>query len=150
MNVFHIILYYNTLYSCYVMLYVLTKKDLWNVHELYCILFYGFCNPVRIHRMRTNDMTWYMIWNMTYIYDMWYMIYIISYIYIYDMIWEDKANKLRSACYMFRFVKPCMSHSSLIMIYYSLFHSVMSSGIIFWGNSSHSQKIFKLQQKKSN
>jgi len=40
-----------------------------------------------------------------------------------------------------------MPHSTLIMIYYSLFHSVMSSGIIFWGNLSHSQKIFKLQKR---
>jgi len=34
---------------------------------------------------------------------------------------------------MFRFVKPHMSHSSQIMIYYSLYHSGMPSGIIFWG-----------------
>jgi hypothetical protein len=39
-----------------------------------------------------------------------------------------------------------MSHSTLI-IYFSLFHSVMIYGIISWGNSSHSQKIFKIQKR---
>ena len=38
-------------------------------------------------------------------------------------------------------VKPCMSHSPLIMIYYALFHSITMYGSIFWGNSSHSQKL---------
>ena len=33
------------------------------------------------------------------------------------------------------------------MIYHSLFHSIMSYGIIFWGNSSHSSVIFKLQKR---
>jgi len=38
------------------MFYILTKKDLWNVNEFYYILFYGFGKPVRICRMRINDM----------------------------------------------------------------------------------------------
>jgi hypothetical protein len=33
------------------------------------------------------------------------------------------------------------------MIYFSYFHAVMSYGIIFWGNSSHSGNIFKLQTR---
>jgi hypothetical protein len=52
-------------------------------------------------------------------------------------------NKLSSVCYMFRSVKPCMSHLSLITIYYALFNSSMSYGTI---NSSHKQEIFKLQR----
>jgi hypothetical protein len=35
------------------------------------------------------------------------------------------------------------------MIYYALFHLVMSYGIIFWGNSSHSPTIFKKKKKKA-
>jgi hypothetical protein len=33
------------------------------------------------------------------------------------------------------------------MNYYALFHSAMSYDIIFWGNSPHSQKIFRLQKR---
>jgi hypothetical protein len=40
-----------------------------------------------------------------------------------------------------------MSHSALIMVYYSLFHSVMTYRIIFWGSCSHSQKMSKIQKR---
>jgi hypothetical protein len=53
-------------------------------------------------------------------------------------------NKLELCLLMLRYVK-LLSYSSLIIIYYTLFHSIMSYGIIFWRNSSHSQKSFKLQ-----
>ena len=33
------------------------------------------------------------------------------------------------------------------MIYYSYFHSVMTYGLLFWGNSPDSIKIFRLQKK---
>jgi len=33
------------------------------------------------------------------------------------------------------------------MIYYSYFHSVMTYGFLFWGNSPDSIKIFRLQKK---
>jgi hypothetical protein len=33
------------------------------------------------------------------------------------------------------------------MIYHSLFHAVMTYGIIFWGNSSHSMQVFRMQKK---
>jgi hypothetical protein len=48
-------------------------------------------------------------------------------------------KRLTSVCYMIRAVKPCMSFSSLIMTYYSLFHSVLTYGILFWGMSSFKQ-----------
>jgi hypothetical protein len=56
-------------------------------------------------------------------------------------------NELTNICYMLRAVKPYMSLSSLINIYYSLFHSVMSYGIIFWGHSTNTQRIFILQKR---
>jgi hypothetical protein len=40
-----------------------------------------------------------------------------------------------------------VSHESLRMIYFSYFHTVMSYGIIFWGNSAHSINTFKLQKR---
>jgi hypothetical protein len=33
------------------------------------------------------------------------------------------------------------------MIYHSLFHAVMTYGKIFWGNSSHSTQVFRMQKK---
>ena len=33
------------------------------------------------------------------------------------------------------------------MVYFAYFHSVMRYGIIFWGNSSHREKIFRLQKQ---
>jgi len=35
----------------------------------------------------------------------------------------------------------------LKVIYYAFFHSAMSYGFIFWGNSSHSSIIFRIQIK---
>jgi len=33
------------------------------------------------------------------------------------------------------------------MVYHSLFHTVMTYGIIFWGNSSHGTQVFIIQKK---
>jgi hypothetical protein len=43
-------------------------------------------------------------------------------------------------------VNPYMSSSS-IMIYHSLFHSVLTYGIVFWGTSPSTNKLFKLQKR---
>jgi len=56
-------------------------------------------------------------------------------------------KKLSKACYINRNAKTYMSVSSLKVIYYGFFHSVMSYGITFWGNSSHSSIIFRIQKK---
>jgi hypothetical protein len=56
-------------------------------------------------------------------------------------------KKLSKACYVIRNMKPYMSTSALKAIYHAFFHSLMSYGIIFWGNSSHSLNIFLLQKK---
>jgi hypothetical protein len=60
---------------------------------------------------------------------------------------DSITKKLSKACYMLRNAKTCMSASSLMMIYYAFFHSIMSYGIIFWGNSLHSSSIFRIQKK---
>jgi len=41
-----------------------------------------------------------------------------------------------------------MSLDVLRSTYFSYVHSIISSGIIFWGNSSHSEEIFKIQKRK--
>jgi hypothetical protein len=46
-----------------------------------------------------------------------------------------------------RTVKPLLSQESWKMVYCSYFHSIMNYGLIFWGNSCHSNIIFRLQKK---
>ena len=45
-----------------------------------------------------------------------------------------------------RSVKPYVRANILKMIYYSYFHFVMTYALLFWGNSPHSIKIFRLQK----
>jgi len=49
--------------------------------------------------------------------------------------------KLSSASFAFS------SLDLLKMVYYSYFHSIMTYGLIFWGNSHHSNIIFRLQKE---
>jgi len=56
-------------------------------------------------------------------------------------------KELSKACYIIRNAKAYMSASSLKVVYYAFFYLVMSYGIIFWGNSSHSSIIFRIQKK---
>jgi len=50
--------------------------------------------------------------------------------------------KLSRACYAVRAIYSFSSLNALKMIHFSYFHSVINYGIIFWGNSSESNKIF--------
>jgi len=55
--------------------------------------------------------------------------------------------KLCSACFAMRSVKPLLSMKMLKLIYYVYFHPVMFYGIIFWGHSALSIKVFRLQKR---
>ena len=57
------------------------------------------------------------------------------------------AKKLSSTSYLIQNVKPFLSISALKMIYHSIFHSIMSYGIISWGNSPQSPVSFKMQKR---
>jgi len=56
-------------------------------------------------------------------------------------------NKQSAVCYVIRSVKSYVNKNAIIVIYHSLFHAVMTYGIIFLGNSSHSFQVFRLQKK---
>jgi len=45
-----------------------------------------------------------------------------------------------------RSIKPFMSLDVLRSTYFSYGHSIISYGIKFWGNSSYSEDIFKIQK----
>jgi hypothetical protein len=65
--------------------------------------------------------------------------------------WKDHivelTSKLNTACYAVRVIKPFTSLDVMNMVHFSYVHSVMSYGIIFWGNSHHSDSIFKIQKR---
>jgi len=55
--------------------------------------------------------------------------------------------KLRGAYYAVRVLKLFMTQETLAMVYYAYVHLAMTNGIIFWGDSSCSINIFRLQKK---
>ena len=56
-------------------------------------------------------------------------------------------HKLSTDYFAVRAIKPYMSQESLRVIYFPYFHSILSYDIIFWGNSSISNNIFRLQKR---
>jgi hypothetical protein len=43
--------------------------------------------------------------------------------------------------------KPYVNTNDIIMIYHSLFHTVMTYGVIFWGNSFYRTQVFRMHKK---
>jgi len=65
----------------------------------------------------------------------------------WDQHINQAASKLSSACYAIWTLTPLLSKNALRMLYFSYAHTIISHGIIFWGNSSNSIKIFRQQKK---
>jgi hypothetical protein len=59
----------------------------------------------------------------------------------------ELTSRLNKACYAIRLIKPFLSLDVLRSTYFSYVHSIISYGIIFWGNSFHSEEIFKIQKR---
>jgi hypothetical protein len=55
--------------------------------------------------------------------------------------------KLSSACCLVRRMYLCCESNTLKMIYYAYFLAVMECGIIFWGDSVESKRIFQQQKR---
>jgi hypothetical protein len=60
---------------------------------------------------------------------------------------ESLKSRINKACYAIRAVKSFMSLRALKTVYFSYFHSIMSYGVIFWGNSCVSNDIFRIQKR---
>jgi hypothetical protein len=60
---------------------------------------------------------------------------------------EKSLPKLSSACFAMRTVMPYMFPQILKAIYYAHFHSIISYSIIFWGHTTHSMRVFRLQKR---
>jgi hypothetical protein len=56
-------------------------------------------------------------------------------------------SRLSSAIYAIRSIKTCTSLESMRSVYFYYFHPIMTFGVIFWGNSPFSIRIFKLQKR---
>ena len=55
---------------------------------------------------------------------------------------EQIIPKLSAACYTIRLMVHISNINTLKSNYYAYFHSFIKYGVIFWGNSSNSGKIF--------
>jgi len=55
--------------------------------------------------------------------------------------------KLSVACFVVRSIQPFVTQDTLKMVYHFHFYSLINYGVIFWGNSSYSNSIFKLQKR---
>jgi len=68
-----------------------------------------------------------------------------------NMNWKNHVAKIlpqfSRACYAVRAMYCFSSLNTLKIIYFAYFHWVINYGIIFWGNSSESNKIFLAQKK---
>ena len=60
---------------------------------------------------------------------------------------EQMSSKLNSACYPIRLPKSIISTNNLRTVYFAYVHSIITYGIIFWGNSPYSNNIFKVQKR---
>jgi hypothetical protein len=54
---------------------------------------------------------------------------------------------MASACYALRFVKQSLPEGTLKIIYFAHVHTILSYGIIFWGNCSYANKVFIIQKR---
>jgi len=59
----------------------------------------------------------------------------------------DLTPKLNKACNVIKTLTFLRSPEILRMVYFSCFHSIISYGIIFWGNSHYNINIFKIQKR---
>jgi hypothetical protein len=60
---------------------------------------------------------------------------------------DQLLSRLSTAFNAIRAIKPFMSYEAIISVYFAYFHSILSYGIIFWGNSPNSIDIFWLKKK---
>lgn len=59
---------------------------------------------------------------------------------------EELNNKLKSVIYSMNVLKKHVNLDVLKIIYFSNFQSLLSYGIIFWGNSQHVNRVFVIQK----
>ena len=61
---------------------------------------------------------------------------------------DQMMSNLNTACFVIQKIQAITSQETLRMVYFACIHSIMSYGIIFWGNQSYGDKIFKIKKKR--
>lgn len=69
----------------------------------------------------------------------------------HKMTWEEHidnvSTKLSSACFVIRQLRNTVTLDVLKLAYFGLVQSVLSYGIMYWGNSAHVDKAFIMQKR---
>jgi hypothetical protein len=67
------------------------------------------------------------------------------------LTWESHIEmiipKLSVVCFAVTAITAFVGLDTLKMVYHFYFHSLINYGVTFWGNSSYSNRIFKLQKR---
>jgi hypothetical protein len=61
--------------------------------------------------------------------------------------YKSLLTKLSSVYYIMRRLVHVLNSETLTVVYFAHFHSLVSYGIIFWGNSSTMHKVFLIQKE---
>jgi hypothetical protein len=68
-----------------------------------------------------------------------------------SLTWKEHvrlvAGKLNKSYFLLHSLSNCLSRKHLLMVYYAYVYSYLRYGVIFWGNSTDSGKIFILQKR---
>ena len=68
-----------------------------------------------------------------------------------NLCWKDQCDKVTTTmsklCFLFRGLKKTTDDCVLNAAYYGKVYSLMKFGVLFWGNSTHSDRVFLMQKK---
>ena len=56
-------------------------------------------------------------------------------------------SKIKGGCFLLRRLKPIVNPNILKLVYHAHLHSHLSYGLLFWGSSPQSKRIFKVQKQ---
>jgi hypothetical protein len=56
-------------------------------------------------------------------------------------------SKIKGGCFLLRRLKPIVNPNILILVYHAHLHSHLSYGLLFWGSSAQSKRIFRIQKQ---
>jgi len=60
---------------------------------------------------------------------------------------EELSKRLSRVVYLLSRLRSCVPDSVLMQVYYGLFHSLLSYGVVLWGNCSSAVEVFKCQKR---